>query len=91
MGVTVYIPTPFRTMTGNRAYVDVEGATIAEVLDNLDRQFPGVHDLIYSSDHPGHRGRGGRWRRAIRRADAGAGGALFAPHHHVAGGKHRTA
>lgn len=56
MGVTVYIPTPFRTMTGNRAYVDVEGATIAEVLDNLDRQFPGVHDLIYSSEHeiPAH-------------------------------------
>ena len=51
MGVTVYIPTPFRTMTGNRSYVDVEGATIAELLDNLDRQFPGVHDLIYSSQH----------------------------------------
>ncbi len=56
MSVTVYIPTPFRRMTGNRASVQVEGATVAEVLDNLDRQFPGVHDLIYSSQHeiPAH-------------------------------------
>ena len=56
MSVTVYIPTPFRRMTGNRPQVDVEGTTIAEVLDNLDRRFPGVHDLIYSSQHeiPAH-------------------------------------
>lgn len=56
MSVTVYIPTPFRTMTGNQAYVDVEGGTIAEVLDNLDQRFPGVHDLIYSKQHeiPAH-------------------------------------
>ena len=56
MNVTVYIPTPFRRMTGNRPYVEVEGATIAELLDNLDRRFPGVHDLIYSNQHqiPAH-------------------------------------
>ena len=56
MNVTVYIPTPFRQMTGNRAYVEVEGETVAAVLDNLDLQFPGVHDLIYSSQHeiPAH-------------------------------------
>jgi adenylyltransferase/sulfurtransferase len=56
MSVTVYIPTPFRKMTGNRANVQVEGSTIAEVLDDLNRQFPGVHDLIYSSQHqiPAH-------------------------------------
>ena len=56
MTVTVYIPTPFRRMTGNHPQVEVEGATIAEVLDNLDRRFPGVHDLIYSSEHkiPAH-------------------------------------
>ncbi|MEX0785867.1 MAG: molybdopterin-synthase adenylyltransferase MoeB [Dehalococcoidia bacterium] len=56
MKVTVYIPTPFRRMTGNRASVEVDGGTIAEVLDNLDRQFPGVHDLIYSRQHeiPAH-------------------------------------
>ena len=56
MSVTVYIPTPFRRMMGNRPSVEVEGATVAEVLDNLDRQFPGVHDMIYSNEHeiPAH-------------------------------------
>jgi molybdopterin/thiamine biosynthesis adenylyltransferase/molybdopterin converting factor small subunit len=51
MSVTVYIPTPFRRMTGNRAEVSVEAGTVAELLDNLDHQFPGVHDLIYNSEH----------------------------------------
>ncbi|MCH7811771.1 MAG: molybdopterin-synthase adenylyltransferase MoeB [Chloroflexi bacterium] len=56
MTVTVYIPNALRRMTGNRQYVEVEGATVAEVLDNLDERFPGVHDLIYSSQHeiPNH-------------------------------------
>ena len=56
MSITVYIPTPFRRMTGNRAEVSVEATTIAELLDNLDHQFPGVHDLIYNSEHelPAH-------------------------------------
>jgi len=51
MSVTVYIPTPFRSLVGSRAHIEVEGATVAEVLDNLDHQFPGVHDLLYSSQH----------------------------------------
>jgi adenylyltransferase/sulfurtransferase len=51
MSVTVYIPSPFRGMTGNRAEVKVEANTVAELLDNLDHQFPGVHDLIYNSEH----------------------------------------
>jgi len=51
MSVTVYIPTPFRRMTGNRAAVQIEAGTVAELLDNLDQQFPGVHDLIYNSEH----------------------------------------
>jgi molybdopterin/thiamine biosynthesis adenylyltransferase/molybdopterin converting factor small subunit len=51
MSVTVYVPTPFRSMTGNRANVLVEGSTVAEMLDNLDRQYPGVHDLIYGNGH----------------------------------------
>src|SRR3990172_6091215 len=51
MSVKVYIPTPFRRMTGNRAYVDVEAATVAELLDNLDHRFRGLHDLIYNSEH----------------------------------------
>lgn len=38
----VRIPTPLRSYTGGEANVTAEGATIAEVLDDLDRQFPGL-------------------------------------------------
>jgi adenylyltransferase/sulfurtransferase len=38
-------------MTGNRDHLEVEAGTVAELLDNLDHQFPGIHDLIYSKDH----------------------------------------
>jgi molybdopterin converting factor small subunit len=40
--VKVRIPTPLRSYTGNQANVDADGATIADVLSNLDRQYPGI-------------------------------------------------
>ncbi len=41
MSVSVYIPTPFRHLVGNRANVQATGATVSEVLKDLDSQFPG--------------------------------------------------
>lgn len=38
----VRIPTPLRSYTGGEANVTADGATVAEVLDDLDRQFPGI-------------------------------------------------
>ena len=38
----VRIPTPLRSYTGGAAYADAQGATVADVLDDLDRQFPGL-------------------------------------------------
>ncbi|HEX9260082.1 MAG TPA: MoaD/ThiS family protein [Acidimicrobiales bacterium] len=38
----VRIPTPLRSYTANCAEVDATGATLAELLDDLDRQFPGI-------------------------------------------------
>ena len=38
----VRIPTPLRSYTGEQSRVAAEGATVAEVLDDLDRQFPGL-------------------------------------------------
>ncbi len=38
----VRIPTPLRSYTGQRAVVDGEGRTVAEVLDDLDRRYPGI-------------------------------------------------
>jgi molybdopterin synthase sulfur carrier subunit len=39
---TVFIPAPLRALTGGRDQIDVPGTTFGEVLDELDRQFPGV-------------------------------------------------
>ncbi len=38
----VRIPTPLRSYTGQLAAVEGEGATVTEVLADLDRQFPGI-------------------------------------------------
>src|SRR5262245_4470772 len=45
MHVNVYIPTPFRSFTGNRTNVEVEGTNISELLANLDARFPGFRHL----------------------------------------------
>jgi molybdopterin synthase sulfur carrier subunit len=41
-GVRVRIPTPLRSYTGGAAQVTAAGTTVGEVLDDLDRQFPGL-------------------------------------------------
>lgn len=38
----VRIPTPLRSYTGDRANVSADGSTLAEILEDLDRQFPGI-------------------------------------------------
>lgn len=43
MSVTVYIPTPFRHLVGNRAQVRANGKTVRAVLQDLDTQFPGFN------------------------------------------------
>jgi len=40
--VKVSIPTPLRSYTKQAAEVEAQGATIAELLLDLDRQFPGI-------------------------------------------------
>jgi adenylyltransferase/sulfurtransferase len=49
MPVNVYIPTPFRSYTGNRTNIEVEGRNVAEVIQNLDARFPGFRDLCYDA------------------------------------------
>jgi molybdopterin synthase sulfur carrier subunit len=39
---TVRIPTPLRSYTQNRDEVSVQGATIGEVLKNLEKACPGI-------------------------------------------------
>ena len=38
----VLIATPLRSYTHNRSPVEAEGATLAELLTDLDRRYPGI-------------------------------------------------
>ncbi|MCC6961539.1 MAG: molybdopterin-synthase adenylyltransferase MoeB [Dehalococcoidia bacterium] len=49
MSVTVYIPTPFRHLVGNRANVQARGETISDLLVDLDHQFPGFRAQVVDS------------------------------------------
>ena len=42
MGVSVRVPTILRTYTGGASEVTADGATLGEVLDDLDRSYPGI-------------------------------------------------
>jgi molybdopterin converting factor small subunit len=39
---TVLIPSPLRSYPGNRSPVTAAGATVAELLGDLDRRYPGI-------------------------------------------------
>jgi sulfur-carrier protein len=40
--MNVRIPTPLRSYTGDRTNVEADGATVGEVLADLDRRYPGI-------------------------------------------------
>ncbi len=46
MAVTVRIPTPLRKFTGDRADVEVRGATVREVIDNLEARHSGIKERM---------------------------------------------
>ncbi|WP_436702257.1 MoaD/ThiS family protein [Nocardioides sp. BYT-33-1] len=50
MSVRVRIPTILRTYTGGDSEVTAEGATLAEVLDDLDASFAGIKGRILDED-----------------------------------------
>ena len=50
MSVSVYIPSPWRRLTANHDYVSVDGASVAEVLDAVNAQYPGFDMLVYNGE-----------------------------------------
>src|SRR5918996_4660482 len=50
MGVTIQIPTPLRRFTGEKAEVEVSGATVDEALSHLTAQFPALRRHLYTDD-----------------------------------------
>ncbi len=48
MSAKVMIPTPLRRFTENQATVEVEGATVGEVLGRLSEQHSGLRKHLYN-------------------------------------------
>lgn len=46
METTVRIPTPLRTLTKGNDEVTASGATVAELIDDLERNYPGMKDRL---------------------------------------------
>jgi molybdopterin synthase sulfur carrier subunit len=57
MPVTVRIPTPLRSITKGSAEVQAKGGSVADVMEDLERQFPGMRERLVDE--------GGELRRFI--------------------------
>ena len=50
MSVTVRIPTTLRPLSGGNSTVSVEGATLGDVLANLEAAHPGFKDRLFDDN-----------------------------------------
>lgn len=46
MAVKVRIPTPLLSLTGGKKEVEAEGATIKELIEDLERRYPGLKERL---------------------------------------------
>ncbi len=46
MAIVVHIPTPLQRFTQNQGEVAAQGATVADVLVDLDGHFPGIRERL---------------------------------------------
>ncbi len=46
MPVTVRIPTPLRSITRGHAEVQAKGDTVVDLVEDLERQFPGLRERL---------------------------------------------
>ena len=50
MSVTIRVPTTLRTLTGGASEVAVEGATVSDVLDQLEGAHPGFKERLLDEE-----------------------------------------
>ena len=46
----VFIPAQLRPLTGGHHQVEVDGATVRQIIDELERRFPGIRDRLCDAD-----------------------------------------
>ena len=46
LSTTIRIPTPLRTLTGGEDEVKAAGGTVGEVIENLEKSYPGIRDRL---------------------------------------------
>ena len=50
MAVNVRIPAPLRTLTADQELVSIEGATLGDVVQNLETSYPGMRERLCEDD-----------------------------------------
>ncbi len=50
MAITVRIPTPLRRVTDGQDKVDTQGETVAEIIDSMESQYPGIKARLCDED-----------------------------------------
>jgi molybdopterin synthase sulfur carrier subunit len=51
MSVKVRIPTPLRSLTAGQSVVEINGKDIGEVIEHLDKQYPGIKTRICDEEN----------------------------------------
>ncbi len=46
MSIKVRIPTPLQKLTQNQSEVSVEGATVRQVIQSLEKNYPGIQERL---------------------------------------------
>jgi sulfur-carrier protein len=47
MAITVRIPTPLRGLTGGQGEVAATGGSVAELIEDIEKKYPGLKERIY--------------------------------------------
>ncbi len=47
---TVWIPPPLQGLTGGRGQIEAQGRTVRALIDDLERQFPGLRERLCEED-----------------------------------------
>jgi len=50
MSIEVSIPTPLRGLTGEKETVEATGSNVGEVIDDLNKNYPGIADRLLKED-----------------------------------------